>query len=165
VQFVRKHTDAKVIKPGDWASQWEYRNRLTTAAGWSVDCLAAETTPDYQQGNGNGKKNGGSTIAEIYDAPKTGNGDKMKFYHPTTEPNGVKLYRNEFATFAYCMEGDDCGTWYEGITWVYKKTWQDLRDGKIGVSTITDYNVAAPSKSHLDAFDKFNKEKGFVPCK
>jgi len=164
VQFVRKYVDSKVIKPGDWASQWTYRNRLTTAAGWGVDCLASETTPDYQQGNGNGKKNGGSKIAEIYDAPKTSNGDKMGFYHPTTKPDGVKLYRNEFATFAYCMEGDECGTWYEGITWTYRKTWQEMRDGKIGVSTITNYNVAAPSQSHLDAFDKFNEEKGFVPC-
>ena len=164
VQFVRKHVNGKVVKPGSYLSRWKFRDKITTSAGWGVDCLASEVTPDYQQGVGNGKKNGGSDKAEITDAPKTGGGDKG-FYSAATNPNGCKTYRNEFVTFAWCMDGNQCGTWYEGIRWEYRKTDADHKAGKVGKSVILDYNVAAPSKSHLEAFKKFNKEKGFVPCK
>jgi hypothetical protein len=63
------------------------------------------------------------------------------------------------------MNGPDCGKWYEGVSWEYTKTWEDFRDGKIGASKILDYEVAGPSKDQVEAFDLFNKEKGFIPCK
>ena len=60
----------------------------------------------------------------------------------------------------------DCGKWYEGVRWEYEKTWEDRRDGKKGKSTIIDNDVTGgPSKSQLEAFEKFNKAKGFKPCK
>lgn len=161
VQFVRKYGDGKVIKPGDFNTNWKYRDKVTTDAGWGVDHLAGETSPDYQQGTGEGKKNGDSSKATMMDAPTTSGGDKG-FYDPKTNPTGWKTYRNEFATFAYCMKGADCGKWYSGMTWEYTKTWQSADEG---TSTAISKDVEAPSKEHLDAFDKFNTEKGFTPCK
>jgi hypothetical protein len=165
VQFTRTYTDGKVIKRGDYSTSFKYHDKVTTDDGWSVDHLASEKTPDYQQGTGDGKKNGGSTKAKISDAPQSRGGDKG-FYDPKANPTGWKEYRAEFVTFAYCMKGPDCGKWYEGTSWEYKKTWEDQRDGKTGESKITDKSVTTgPSKSYLDAFDRFNKEKGFTPCK
>jgi len=165
VQFTRTYADGKVIKTGDWSSSFKFQDKVTTSDGWSIDFLASEKTPDYQQGTGDGKKNGGSTKAKVWDRPQSGGGDKG-FYHPTTNPAGWKEYRLEFATFAWCMKGPDCGKWYEGTTWEYKKTWEDQRDGKAGTSKIVDKNVTSgPSKSHLEAFDMFNKDKSYTPCK
>ncbi|MCY2992009.1 MAG: hypothetical protein NTY19_29635 [Planctomycetota bacterium] len=168
IQFVQKSVDGTVIKPGDFISTWKYRDDITTDAGWGVDCLAGETSPDYQQGNGNGTKNGGTSKATMADAPKTGGGEtsKYQFYDPVGNPDGAKTYRNSFATYTYCMKGKDCGKWYEGVTWEYVKTWEDQRDGKAGASTITNKNVTtSPTKEQLDAFAKFNKQNGFIPCK
>ncbi len=100
------------------------------------------------------------------DAPTVGDDTINGAYDPKTNPKGWKKYRAEFAVFAYCMEGDDCGKWYEGMKWEYNKTWEEHRDGAPGVSTITDKNVTSgPSKSQLEAFDKFNKKHAFTPCK
>jgi len=164
VQFNSRFADGKLIKPGDYYSGYKYKDKVATSKGWTVDCLKTETTPDYQQGVGNGKKNGGTVKAKISDAPQTGGGDNG-FYDANTNPTGLKKYVIKFATFAYCMEGPDCGTWYEGITWEYTKTWKDQRDGNKGTSTITNNCVEQPSPDHIEAFDKFNKEKGFTPCK
>jgi|SRR5581483_5480622 len=165
VQFIRMFADGTEIKPGDYYSGYKYRDKVVASSGWWIDHLQGETTPDYQQGNGDGKKNGGSTKAKISDGPNTGGGDKG-FYDATTNPQGWKNVTYKFATFAYCMKGPDCGKWYEGVTWEYAKTWEDQRDGKNGTSKIIDNNVTSgPSKDQLDAFDKFNKEKGFVPCR
>ena len=165
VQFARLHVNGVVTKPGDFLAAWKFRDSIMTSDGWWLDCLATETTPDYQQGVGDGKKNGGSVKAKITDAPTVGNDTVKGAYVPGTNPGGWKTYRAEFATFAWCMKGPDCGTWYEGITWEYSKSWEDHRDGRDGISKITDFNVTAPSKSYLEAFKKFNKKKGFVPCK
>lgn len=154
-----------MIKRGDWSSRFKYHDKVTTGDGWSVDHLASESTPDYQQGTGEGKKNGGSTPAKMSDAPQSGGGDKG-FYDSASNPTGWKEYRAEFATYAYCMKGSDCGKWYEGLTWEYKKTWEDARDGKKGASAIVSKNVTTePTKSQLQAFDLFNAEKKFKPCK
>ncbi len=165
VQFIRAYTDGKMIKHSDYSSAYKHKEKITTSDGWAVDCLAGETTPDYQQGTGDGKKNGGSTNATMMDAPKTGGGDKG-FYNATTNPTGWKTFRFEFAVYAWCMKGTDCGKWYEGSTWEYKKTWEDHRDGKNGESTIINKNVTSqPTAEHIAAFDLFNKEHKFVPCK
>lgn len=165
IQFTRTYADGKVIKRGDWSDTFKFHDAVTSSDGWSVDHLPTEKTPDYQQGTGDGKKNGGSTKATISDGPQTAGG-KKGFYDASTNPNGWREYKAEFTSFAYCMKGDDCGKWYEGVGWEYKKTWEDQRDGKKGEAKITDKNVtSAPSKGQLEAFDKFNKAKGFTPCK
>lgn len=165
VQFVRRYGDGKVIKASEFSSALSHKDADTTADGWSIDSLASETTPDYQQGTGDGKKNGGTTKATMTDAPKTGGGDKG-FYNAGTNPTGWKTHRKEFYAFAYCMKGPDCGTWYEGVHWEYTKSWEDQRDGKLGSSTILNKNVQPPpDKGLIEAFDKFNKNKGFEPCK
>jgi len=165
VQFTRTYADGRVIKRGDWADSLKYHDAVTTDDGWSVDHLSTETTPDYQQGTGNGKRNGGSEQATMSDAPQSGGGDKG-FYQPTDNAGGWKEYKAEFAAFAWCMEGPDCGRWYEGVAWEYRKTWEDHRDGKKGESKILDKNVTTgPSESQLKAFGEFNKAKGFTPCK
>ena len=135
-----------------------------TKSGWTVDCLQGEKSPDYHQGIGDGFKNGGSQKATMTDAPQTSGGD-IGFYEPNTNPKGIKEYVINFATFAYCMNGPDCGKWYEGVTWKYTKTRQDMRDGKSGLSTIESSNDEAPSKDLLEAFDLFNKVNGYIPCK
>ena len=58
VQFNRRFADETVIKPGDYYSGYKYKDKVATSKGWTVDCLKTETTPDYQQGTGDGKKNG-----------------------------------------------------------------------------------------------------------
>lgn len=165
VQFIRLTADGVVTKPGDCWSGWKYRDPVMTSDGWWVDHLETETTPDYQQGSGDGKKNGGSTNAVIMDAPDILNFVPGKFYVPTTNKAGTKEFRMEFFTYAWCMKGPDCGTWYEGVHWEYVKTWENHRDGSAGTSKILDKNITTdPSPSEIDAFDKFNKAKGFVPC-
>jgi hypothetical protein len=165
VQFVRRYCDGAVIKAGTFSSSLSHKDADTTADGWCVDSLASETTPDYQQGTGDGKKNGGSTTATMSDAPTTSGGDKG-FYNASTNPGGWRSHRKEFYAYAYCMKGPDCGKWYEGVHWDYTKTWEDQRDGKLGTSKIIDKNVTTgPDAGLLAAFDKFNKNKGFEPCK
>ena len=86
------------------------------------------------------------------------------FYDPTTNKSGTKVFVMSFATYAWCMKGTDCGEWYEGVTWEYRKTWQDHNKGDPGTSTIKDSNAAGPSAAQIAAFDKFNKEKAYKPC-
>lgn len=166
VQFVRTWADGKIIKRGDFDSAWRFHDAVTTKGGWSLDHLSGEKTPDYQQGVGEGKKNGGIAKAAMMDAPATPGGDKG-FHHPVTNPTGWKKFVAEFQTFAYCMKGPDCGTWYEGLIWIYSKTWEDQRDGNNGVSKIIKGTVkTGPTKSQLNAFNKFNKAATppFTPC-
>jgi len=165
VQFNRRLSDGKLIKPSEFWSGFKYKDEVATAKGWTVDCLKSETTPDYQQGNGEGKKNGGTVSATMSDTPDATSGGDRGFYNAATNKSGIKTYVIEFATFAYCMDGPDCGKWYEGITWEYKKTWEDARDGKPGISKVTAQEVDAPSADHLEAFNLFNTKKAFVPCK
>jgi hypothetical protein len=165
VQFIRIFVDGTEIKPGDYYSGYKYRDKVVASSGWWIDHLQTEKSPDYQQGTGDGKKNGGTSKAKISDAPNTGGGDKG-FYNPVTNTGGWRKVNYKFETYAWCMKGPDCGKWYEGVQWEYTKTWEDQRDGKKGESTITDKQLAGPpSAGQIEAFDKFNKEKGFAPCK
>ncbi len=163
VQFVRNHIDGKILTGAELSPDLSHKNSLVTSTdGWVVDALASETTPDYQQGSGDGKKNAGSVKASMSDSPQI----PGAFYYSATNPGGWKKATFEFATFAYCMKGGDCGKWYEGVLWEYTKTWQDQRDGKKGEAKITDKNVTTgPTRGQLEAFEKFNKAKGFTPCK
>jgi hypothetical protein len=104
VQFVRKYIDGKAVKPGDAWDGWKHRDKVTTDKGWAVDHLKTEKIPDYQQGVGEGKKNGGTTKATMHDAPTT-NGLEDKFYDSNKNPGGWKEYRNEFAILLVLHEG------------------------------------------------------------
>ena len=163
VQFMVHVIDGNAMKPGDFYSGFKYRDKVTTNDGWYVDHLPHFKTPDIQQFVGSsGRKNGGSSKADMSDTPQ---GGAKGFYDAVANPDGWKTLVYEYFTFAWCMDGDECGTWYEGIQWEYKKTHTDHAAGNSGTSTIKDYNVEAPSKSHIEAFKKFNKEKVFEPCK
>jgi hypothetical protein len=166
VQFVRNDFDGKALTGAEFDPALAHKDAsITSSDGWVVDCLASEKTPDYQQGTGDGKKNGGAGKATMNDTPNAGGGGKKKFFS-ATNPDGWKKVRFEFAAFAWCMKGPDCGTWYEGITWEYVKTWEDFRDGKPGSSKIIDNDVASgPTAGQVEAFNKFNKKQPFVPCK
>ncbi len=48
VQFARIYINGTVAKPTDFIAGWKYRDEIMTNDGWGVDCLASETTPDYQ---------------------------------------------------------------------------------------------------------------------
>ena len=165
VQFVRNHCDGAVITGAAYSPALAHKDAsVTSSDGWAVDSLASETTPDYQQGTGVGKKNGGSTKATMMDAPQTGGGSKG-FFDAVSNPSGWRTVRYEFATYGWCMKGTDCGKWYEGTTWEYVKTWEDARDGKDGTSTITGKNVTTgPTAGQKDAFAKMNSKKSFSPC-
>jgi hypothetical protein len=165
VQFVRNHCDGTIITGAAYSSALAHKDdTVTSSDGWAVDSLASETTPDYQQGTGVGSKNGGSAKATMMDAPRTGGGDKG-FYNATTNPSGWREVRFEFATYAWCMKGTDCGQWDEGMTWEYVKTWEDARDGREGSSKIIDKNVTTgPTAGQKSAFDKMNTKKGYSPC-
>lgn len=164
VQFVRRFTDGTFIKGGDYASSLSHIDTITTDKGWNVDSLASETSPDYQQGTGEGKQNGSSTKAKMSDAPQTGGGKKG--FYSATNPDGIRTHKKEFITYAYCMQGPDCGEWYEGMSWEYVKTWEDQRDGRNGTSRITNTCLQPPPPAELlEAFNKFNKTRGFIPCK
>jgi hypothetical protein len=166
VQVMRIFADGRVIKPGSFNASWRYRDAVTLEDGWCVDHSAEMTSPDYQSGwpSPYGKKNGGSGPAIMGDAPDTYGGDKG-FYHPSKNPPGWRSVTYQFETFAWCMGGPDCGRWYEGLTWMYVKTHEDEREGRRGTRTILDKNVATPTASFLQAFDKFNRVKGFTPCR
>ncbi|SRR6266478_672012 len=169
VQFVRRLVDGKAVKPGEVDAAFNYKDAVTVDKGWGIDFLSGETSPDYQQGSTNpdrqeGHKNGGSQTSTMWDAPNyTGLG--AKFYDRATNPRGWKKAVLRFQTYAWCMEGPDCGDWYEGVGWEYTITWKDIRDGKDGASKILKKNISGPpSKKQKQAFDKFNTHLGYTPC-
>src|SRR6266487_4449597 len=164
VQFVQMKVDNKVVKAGDLWDGWKYRDKVTTSDGWAIDFFEKEKTPDYQQGKGDGKKNGGSAKATMWDGPDIKNHVPGGFYDPFSNKKGTMEFVMSFATFAWCMKGPDCGKWYEGVTWQYRKTWADHKKGDPGTSSISDANAAGPTAEQIKAFDLFNKEKGFKPC-
>jgi hypothetical protein len=65
-----------------------YKDKLANRNGWTVDCLQSEKTPDYRQGTGEGKADGGVTKATMYDAPSLSD-SIFKFYDPASNPGGV----------------------------------------------------------------------------
>lgn len=165
VQFCRLTADGTMVKPGDCWNGWKFRDKIMTGDGWWIDCLAGEATPDYQQGTGDGSKNGGSTKATMNDTPNIRNFVPNGFYDGGSNPGGTKKFVMEFFTYGWCMKGPDCGKWYEGVKWEYVKTWENHRDGKDGTSTILDKNLSPPpGASQIDAFNNFNKEHSFTPC-
>jgi len=166
IQFVRLLADGNPILPGTYYSGWAYRDAVATDQLRWVDFLNGETTPDYQQGGTAGqvgfKKSSGERNAWIPDAPTTSGGDKG--FKTPSNPTGWDEVVYEFRTFCWCMQGDQCGSWYEGLSWQYKKTAHDYAVGSPGASTILDRDLTAIGAELLAAFDKFNLHFHFVPC-
>lgn len=165
VQFIRMYADGEVIEPGTYYDAYDYRDAYTTEAGWYVDSLKDETTPDYQQGGTNGRVgtvNGATVDAYITDAPQTGGGDKG--FQSVSNPEGWETVVYEFCTFCWCMMGDQCDVWYEGFHWRYTKTAADAAAGRKGRAEIVDRLVADFPSGLQAAFDKFNEVKNFTPC-
>lgn len=165
VQFTRRFADGKKINVSEFDSRLSYKDNYTINKGWCLDFLAVEVTPDYQQGVGEGSKNGGSTKATMTDIPDySGGGDQKGFYDPVLNEGGFKRVVLKFEAYAWCMKGPDCGKWYGGVKWKYVVTWKDARAGKTGTATNTGSASSGPSKDQMKSFNKFNKDKGFTPC-
>jgi hypothetical protein len=137
-----------------------------TTDGWWIDHLEHEKTPDYQQGRGNGEKtSSGSRKASIADTPNIGDDTVKGPFNASTNPTGWKTVHFDFFTYAWCMQGSDCGKWYEGVKWQYEKTAAEQKAGGTGASKILDDNISPPpSGEAIAAFDAFNKQKRFKPC-
>ena len=167
-QVCRMLADGKPVKPGDYQWVIRFEDEVTTESLYWLDFTLRETTPDYQQGEDSAEMHYGylndvsARSAAISDAPWDGGGNKG-FYDPEKNPEGWREFRLECETFAYCMDGEDKGRFYEGMQWEFVKSWQDYQNGKLGKARIIDLNLDAPSKSFVEAFDLFVKVKGKKP--
>ena len=169
IQFSQMTADGTAMLPGSYYAGYDYQDPVTTPDNyWVIDFLKGETTPDYQQSRSDSQFGyiniAGSQTAIITDRPQTGGGDK-RFYDPSSNPKGWKKIVFNFFTYCWCMEGAQCGGWYEGIRWTFTKTWENQRDGLPGLVAIADDNVPPPPSDELiTAFDLFNNYFGYVPC-
>jgi hypothetical protein len=168
IQFVRIHANDQVLKPSDFYKPWVFRDPVATDELWWVDFLNGETTPDYQQGGAVGqvgfRKPAGDRDAWIPDAPQAAGGGTKGFKTPSN-PTGWERVSFEFRTFCWCMWGPQCDVWYEGISWLYTKTYEDFAAGRPGVSSIEDNELVSFPPELDEAFRKFNSNFGFQPCK
>jgi len=165
VQTVKDFADGKTIMPGTYYAPWKFKDKVALADSTAIDHVASDKTPYYTDtGVGSeGHSNGGTKSATEKDTPNTGGGDKG--FYSKTNASGWKTVKYEYETFGYCAEGTDCGQFYEGIAWTYTKTDADATAGKDGTvavgSDLAKPGAAAPV---VKAFDKFNTDRGFVPC-
>lgn len=164
IQSIQMTADGVAIKPGTYYSGFAYRDPTATSDATYIDHLSNFTTPylaDHGFGTAGHSNSSGTANATFSDAPGTGGGDKG--FHSASNPTGWRTVTYNFETLAFCTEGTDCGTWYDGIGWSYTKTAADQAAGNNGVSTTTN-SLAAPSSSTIAAFNKFNSVKSFTPC-
>jgi RHS repeat-associated protein len=170
--------DGVPILPGNLQADWTWANEITTKPDyWQVDVPENWTEPYFQNPAedpmddtvGPGKERFGQTgfkflwfwrEAILKDRPMTSGGDKG--FQPRL--GGLQVVSYYFQTFAFCASGPDCGKWYEGVDWKYRRTAKDKLKGSGGLTTVTNWNVDSPSGSFLAAFNLFNKVRGFTPC-
>jgi hypothetical protein len=165
VQFTRRFADGKKINVSEFDSRLAYKDKYTIKKGWCLDFLSGEVTPDYQQGVGEGSKNGSTTSATMTDIPDYSvGGDQKGFYDPISNKVGFKRIVLKFVAYAWCMKGPDCGKWYGGVKWEYVVTWKDVAAGRKGTAKKKGTTSSGPSKEQLRSLDLFNKDNGFVPC-
>lgn len=160
VQCVRFTVDGQVCNPSEVDAAFAHLDATTTPQFWTVDYLDGETTPNYQQNDDGlqGEKGVTSTRAMMDDEPFITND---RFKHDGGPFTSVKL---EFLNFTWCMKGNDCNKFYEGLSWTYTRTDDDVEKGSLGIGQITSINDAAVPQVFKDAFDKFNTVKKYVPC-
>jgi hypothetical protein len=166
VQTIQMTADGTPIFPGTYYNPWKCRDVAAISDGTYVDHPACSSATPYYTYSANGtpgSSNSVTTNATAFDAPLTGGGDKG--FQSPSNPTGWLTVSYNFETYGFCAAGSQCGNWYEGIQWNYTKTATDHTAGRNGASTTTaNLLPPGPGSRAVQAFDKFNKAKGFVPC-
>jgi len=99
-----------------------------------------------------------------FDQPSTAGGSKG-FFDPSTKTGPWRTIMFQFATFAWCFRGSDCGTFYQGVSWRYTKTFEDHLKKRPGKTSVTFSDLMTqPTARQLEAFKKWNEQVGFDPC-
>jgi len=149
-------TPKDVARP-DWCiAECKYTSLRNRRASVAVDVKGSANTLRY----GVSKVDSLPYVSRLTDAPSN-NGGRKGFFS-SSNPGGVRRVVLNFNVFAFCSKGLCHGEWYEGVAWRFEKTWIDQKNGSPGRATYVG-NLDHPSKDFLDAFDLFNKIKGFVP--
>jgi hypothetical protein len=166
IQSIQMNADGAPILPGSWYTPWKCRDAVALAGATYIDHDCPCNTPYYTYCfNGTaGSSNGVTVHATSVDAPDaTGGGDKG--FRSAANPTGWTNLTWSFETYAFCAGGPECGTWYDGVRWDYKKTDADNTAGRHGASTASASILPpGPGATVVKAFDKFNSGKGFHPC-
>lgn len=175
-QSIRMTADGADIKPGTYYSPWACRDATTLSDGTYLDHGKCTYTTPYPVDRGigtAGKSNASGTAKATYsDGPTTGGGDKG--FKSAANPGGWSTVTYYFENYALCASGKECAqvsgpvsgpTWYDGVAWQYTKTAADAAAGGAGRATATG-SLAPPGAGAtiIQAFNKYNAVKGFVPC-
>jgi hypothetical protein len=166
IQSIQMNADGAPILPGTWYSPWKCRDAVCLADTTYIDHDCACTTPYYTYCfNGTpGASDGVTRNATSVDRPDATAGGDKRFRSPAN-PTGWTDITWTFETYAFCAAGAECGTWYDGVSWYYKKTDADNTAGRNGTSNATaSLSPPSPGSRVVRAFNKFNSEKGFTPC-
>jgi hypothetical protein len=161
IQVLRVTVNGTIAAPSAVDPAVAHLDATLTPHMWTVDWIVGESSPDYQQNSGtDGHKTATSAPATMVDVPYVANDNFVS--------KGGKLTTLliEFVNYTWCKRGNDCGNWYEGLTWTYARNDDDVQAGRLGTSTIHTRNDAPPPPgAFIAAFDKFNQVKNYVPCK
>jgi hypothetical protein len=177
VQFIRLMVDGS---PMSWADlegpKSEYLDVITYNARdkdandrWCVDIGADQRTPYTQESQAikwYGSKNGSLVEpAKMFDQPYTkAEGPKAKgFFDPTSNPKGCRRVRYNFATYAFCAAGSECGHFYEGVRWDWSLKAEDFHKGMKGESVFNSFDPWW-EYPYILAFKLFQTRYGFKPC-
>jgi hypothetical protein len=170
-QVLQIYEDGKPVMPGKHNTFWKYRDAWAVGNGAHIDAGEKATVPYYQSTltdrsvNYPGRKTENITKESAMNDQPRATGGNSGYYHEKLRPNGVKEIVYSFEVFAWCGDGEDRPKFYEGIKWEYRRTWEQWWDKDIdeGDVLVTNYNLEKPSATFLEAFEKFNKVKGFKP--
>ena len=188
IQTVQILIDGEAVDPGDFYSDWEYRDNTAldddpgtpeNEASTHVDRLKGKSTPFYG-GNGAGTGSsspgstaGGGTPATMDDTPfapdtwfAPGGFDRDGGPGPPPVPGGNDWNANEivfrFEACAFCECGDDAGQYFGCLTWEYRRTRAEVAAGTPGTATITG-QADAPSQPFLDAVERWCDTNNYDP--
>jgi hypothetical protein len=173
-QSIRMFADGSAIMPGTYYSPWKCRDGTALSDATYLDHGKCTYTTPYPVDRGIGTAGtsnaSGSSNATYSDAPTTAGGDKG--FLSATNPTGWSTVTYKFENYALCARGTDCvpatpggATWYDGVAWEYTKTSADVAAGTAGTATATaSLPSPAAGSTILQAFDAYNKAKGFTPC-
>ena len=165
-QWIRMVADGSSIMPGTYYTPWTCRDPTCLTDATYLDHGSCSYTTPYPVDRGIGRagsSNGTAVSATYFDAPTTGGGDKG--FNSSANPTGWNTVTYFFGNYAFCAEGTDCGTWYDGVLWNYTKTAADHAAGRAGTATATASAMPPrPGDTIIQAFDQYNSVKGFTPC-
>lgn len=165
-QWIQMTADGSPIMPGTYRSAWTCRDPTCLSDSTYLDHGRCSYTTPYPVDRGigtAGSSNGTVANATYSDAPRTAGGDRG--FNSAANPTGWNTVTYLFGNYAFCADGTDCGTWYDGVEWTYTKTAADQAAGRNGTATATASALPpGPGAIIIEAFDKYNTEKGFTPC-